>query len=237
MKGVVRDGRCARLAGDRAAASEAAFDGTGAPPGVADAADVRRALAERELEVWFQPKIEVGSRRVAGAEALLRWRHPDRGLTGPAEILTAAAEADMMIELTRYLLADAQIFGWGGPERRTLISDLTFVPVNGATIALCWLAGRAHPSTGSADPARLVVDVRRLVVLSTGRSDPNDLRGGAAPRSALPELVRRGLPEFLPLRADRADARSLDTLLVRADMALYDARRADRDCVRIYHPG
>ena len=88
--------------GDAAAAA----DSTPVPPAVTRA-DLRRALAERELEVWVQPKTDIRTGRVAAAEALLRWRRPDHGVSGPAEILTAAAAYGAMTEVTRYVLAEA----------------------------------------------------------------------------------------------------------------------------------
>lgn len=45
--------------------------------------DLRQAVARNELELWFQPFIDASARRVCGAEALLRWRHPKHGLIAP----------------------------------------------------------------------------------------------------------------------------------------------------------
>src|SRR5450755_4445535 len=45
-----------------------------------------RALRDDELEMWFQPKLEIATGEIVGAEALLRWRHPLHGVLGPAQI-------------------------------------------------------------------------------------------------------------------------------------------------------
>jgi len=53
--------------------------------------DLRRALNEREFELHYQPQIHLETGRPAGAEALLRWRHPERGLVMPAGFIDALA--------------------------------------------------------------------------------------------------------------------------------------------------
>ena len=55
-------------------------------------ADLRQALARGEFEVHYQPVIELGSETVAGAETLLRWRHPKRGLVPPTEFIPVAED-------------------------------------------------------------------------------------------------------------------------------------------------
>jgi diguanylate cyclase len=50
---------------------------------------LENALRNNQLELWYQPKIDLKSRRVCGAEALIRLRHPTRGILLPAEFLPA----------------------------------------------------------------------------------------------------------------------------------------------------
>ena len=69
--------------------------------------DLQAALVGGQLEVWFQPKIEVASGAVAGAEALLRWRHPGDGVQEPAELLAAAERLEMSARITRHVLDGA----------------------------------------------------------------------------------------------------------------------------------
>ncbi|HTY51474.1 MAG TPA: EAL domain-containing protein [Steroidobacteraceae bacterium] len=54
--------------------------------------ELRRAVARRELEVHYQPKIDIRTGRIAGAEALVRWTHPQRGPVAPAQIIGVAEE-------------------------------------------------------------------------------------------------------------------------------------------------
>src|SRR5690606_40808051 len=54
--------------------------------------DLRRAISRAELQVYFQPTVELATSRVVGLEALVRWRHPARGLISPADFIPLAEE-------------------------------------------------------------------------------------------------------------------------------------------------
>jgi diguanylate cyclase (GGDEF)-like protein len=58
--------------------------------------ELRRAIAERQLVLWYQPQIDAVTGRVCGLEALVRWNHPTNGLMTPAEFLPAARRAGLM---------------------------------------------------------------------------------------------------------------------------------------------
>lgn len=66
--------------------------------------DLRRALAENELKVHYQPQICLKTGRVTGLEALVRWQHPHRGLLYPAEFLPLASETNLIPELSQQVL-------------------------------------------------------------------------------------------------------------------------------------
>ena len=70
-------------------------------------ADLRRAIDNDELEVHYQPKISLQTGRVLGAEALVRWRHPRRGLIGPAEFISCAENTGAIVPLGRTVLRRA----------------------------------------------------------------------------------------------------------------------------------
>jgi predicted signal transduction protein with EAL and GGDEF domain len=53
---------------------------------------LRAALSQGQFELFYQPLVHVRDRRVTGFEALLRWRHPERGLVSPAEFIPLAEE-------------------------------------------------------------------------------------------------------------------------------------------------
>ncbi len=68
------------------------------------AGELSHALEAGEIEAHFQPKADAGSRRIVGVEALVRWRHPERGLISPAEFVTVAEQAGLGRALTRRML-------------------------------------------------------------------------------------------------------------------------------------
>jgi diguanylate cyclase len=69
--------------------------------------ELPQAIEQGQLEVHFQPKAEAHGRRLVGAEALVRWRHPERGLLPPVAFLALAEHAGLARELTRYVMANA----------------------------------------------------------------------------------------------------------------------------------
>jgi diguanylate cyclase (GGDEF)-like protein len=69
--------------------------------------ELRRAVEENELRLYFQPKIELRTNRVAGAEVLMRWQHPTRGLLGPAAFVPFAEQTGFIRRITRWLFERA----------------------------------------------------------------------------------------------------------------------------------
>lgn len=66
-----------------------------------------RAVAEEDIWVAFQPKLDLGTGRIVGAEALARWSHPEQGEISPAEFILAAEQNGRIDELTFYVLRRA----------------------------------------------------------------------------------------------------------------------------------
>ena len=68
---------------------------------------LRRALERGELELHYQPKVDIHRMRVSGAEALLRWRHPEEGLLEPNRFIQIAEQAGLMMPITNWVLVTA----------------------------------------------------------------------------------------------------------------------------------
>ncbi|HUD68934.1 MAG TPA: EAL domain-containing protein [Acidimicrobiales bacterium] len=70
-------------------------------------AALRQALARNEIEVYYQPYVRLSDERVVGAEALVRWHHPDRGLLAPAEFISLAEDTGLILPLGHLVLEQA----------------------------------------------------------------------------------------------------------------------------------
>lgn len=66
--------------------------------------ELRRGIEREEFAVYYQPRVELRTRRLVGAEALVRWRHPKRGLLGPQEFLGTAIETGMIRAIDEWIL-------------------------------------------------------------------------------------------------------------------------------------
>ncbi|MEZ8638922.1 EAL domain-containing protein [Vibrio splendidus] len=64
---------------------------------------LHQAIANDELEVFFQPKVNLDSQDIIGAEALIRWRHPKLGLLPPVDFLEVAEKSDLIIDIDKWV--------------------------------------------------------------------------------------------------------------------------------------
>jgi len=68
---------------------------------------LRRAIEDGQLEVFYQPKLELATGRLSSAEALVRWRHPVRGMVPPGEFIGLAEETGLIAEIGEFVLRQA----------------------------------------------------------------------------------------------------------------------------------
>lgn len=79
--------------------------------------DLRNALARHEFELAYQPQARLDTREIAGFEALLRWRHPQRGQVSPASFIPVAEESGTIQQIGEWVLREAcaEASGWTNP--------------------------------------------------------------------------------------------------------------------------
>jgi diguanylate cyclase (GGDEF)-like protein/PAS domain S-box-containing protein len=96
---------------------------------VALESELRHGLAAGQLDVFYQPIIRLTDRSVAGFEALLRWRHPEKGLVSPADFIAHSEETGLIVELGRFALerAATDLAHW---QRYFPLKPPLFVSVN-----------------------------------------------------------------------------------------------------------
>src|SRR5690606_28683630 len=74
----------------------------------------REAVPKRQLEVHYQPEVLIADGRLVGLEALVRWRHPERGLLSAGSFIDIAEESTLISDIGRFVLAEAcrQVGEW-----------------------------------------------------------------------------------------------------------------------------
>jgi diguanylate cyclase (GGDEF)-like protein len=90
---------------------------------------LRQAVAREEFSLWYQAEHDIGSGKITGMEALLRWKHPELGMVEPARFMPIAEETGLIVPIGRWVLetACAQNVAWrrAGAPRMTVAVSLT----------------------------------------------------------------------------------------------------------------
>ena len=124
--------------------------------------DLRKALVLRQLELHYQPQIDAELQRVTGMEALLRWRHPQRGLLLPPEFLPLAEEIGLSLPIGDWVLRTAcrDALAWPGTLTIAInISPLQFENADFAKTVEKTLAATSLPAS------RLEIEVTEEILL------------------------------------------------------------------------
>ena len=124
--------------------------------------DLRRALQAGEFELHYQPLYHLADERVTGCEALLRWRHPERGMVSPADFIPLAEEIGLIVPLGEWVLRNACVEAarWPGHVRLAVnLSPAQFRDRGLVTTVISALAASGLPAE------RLELEITESVLL------------------------------------------------------------------------
>ena len=124
--------------------------------------DLRQAIADGGFEVYYQPCLSLEDGTITGCEALVRWRHPERGLISPAEFVPIAEESGLINQLGEWVLATACTEAAQWPDQVKLAVNVSPVQFKSGTLALKVIAALA----ASGLPAgRLELEITEAVLI------------------------------------------------------------------------
>ena len=125
--------------------------------------DLRQAVADRSFEVHYQPVVDLRSEQVAACEALIRWRHPERGYVSPAEFIPIAEEIGLIDEIGDWVLntACAEAVAW--PQQVKVAVNVS--PTQFKSRALSLKVAGALARSGLA-PERLELEITEAVLIN-----------------------------------------------------------------------
>ncbi len=142
--------------------------------------DLRWAVERGELEMYYQPQVELATGSIVGMEALLRWKHPQRGVVPPAEFIAMAEETGLLLKIGRWSLEEAcrQAKAWQewyGSDRPFVIS-VNLSAKQFQEPGLVEMLARVLQKTGL-DPHRLGLEITESVLMEDSESTGATLRG------------------------------------------------------------
>ena len=138
---------------------------------------LRDAVAQNQFILYYQPQIDLRTRRVVGAEALVRWETPDRGLVSPAEFLPRAEKTGLILPINEWVLREAcrEAASWqrrGLPPLRISV-NLSSIQFQKQSVPL--LVARVLADTGL-DPRRLDLELTESMLLEQTDAVVRDLQ-------------------------------------------------------------
>jgi diguanylate cyclase (GGDEF)-like protein len=130
--------------------------------------DLRKAFVNGEFELYYQPLVNLGSNAVTGFEALLRWRHPERGMVSPVEFIPLAEEIGLIVPLGEWVLRQAcmQAASWPGDVKVAV--NLSPAQFRSRGVVQAVISALAHSGLR---PQRLELEITESVLL--GETEAN----------------------------------------------------------------
>ena len=127
--------------------------------------DLQTAWREHQFFLLYQPIVEAESGRIAGFEALLRWRHPERGLVNPESFIPVAEETGLILPLGAWVLTEACTAATAWPDGLVVSVNLSPVQFRGAE---AFRQVRSALESSGLAPSRLEVEITESTLLHEG---------------------------------------------------------------------
>ena len=124
--------------------------------------DLRNALARGEFEVHYQPLISVETRKVSSFEALVRWRHPERGRIEPVEFIPVAEDTGLILQLGEWVLREACTQAMAWPDHINVAVNLSPVEFQRGDVVSAVIAAL---SSSGLPAGRLEIEITESVLL------------------------------------------------------------------------
>jgi diguanylate cyclase (GGDEF)-like protein len=125
--------------------------------------DLRQAVADRSFEVHYQPVVDLQTDQVTGCEALLRWRHPERGFISPAEFVPIAEEIGLIDEIGDWVLNTACVEAAAWPPHVKIAVNVSPTQFKSGSLALKVASALARSGLA---PERLELEITEAVLIN-----------------------------------------------------------------------
>ena len=124
--------------------------------------DLRQALVDGGFEIHYQPVVDLRTDEVTGCEALLRWRHPQRGMISPAQFIPVAEDTGLIVELGDWVLRSACAEAASWPDHVRLAVNVSPVQLKCQTLALKITGALAASGLAA---SRLEIEITEAVLI------------------------------------------------------------------------
>ena len=125
--------------------------------------DLRRAFANGEFEVHYQPLVDIAADRISGFELLLRWRHPEKGMISPADFIPIAEDIGLIVALGEWVLREACTEAAKWPADVKVAVNLSPVQFRSRNLVQVVISALAHSGLS---PLRLELEITELLFLA-----------------------------------------------------------------------
>jgi diguanylate cyclase (GGDEF)-like protein len=124
--------------------------------------DLRKAIANGEFELFYQPLVSMKTERITGFEALIRWNHPERGLISPLDFITVAEETGLIVPIGEWVLRQACAEAAAWPREMKIAVNLSPAQFKNKSLLTSVISALA---ASRLSPSRLELEITESVLL------------------------------------------------------------------------